>query len=59
MEDKIDYTDHVVELEGGNHARFGNYGFRKDYLPAIVEAEEQQAQTVTAITDFITSLQEA
>ena len=26
VEDKIDYTENVVEIEGGNHAQFGNYG---------------------------------
>lgn len=26
VEDNIDYTENVVEIQGGNHARFGNYG---------------------------------
>lgn len=26
VEDKLDYTENVVEIEGGNHAQFGNYG---------------------------------
>ena len=26
VEDKIDYTEHVVEIDGGNHAQFGSYG---------------------------------
>lgn len=59
VEDKIDYTDHVVEIEGGNHAQFGNYGPQKGDLPATITAEEQQAQTVAAITEFITSRQES
>ncbi|GAA6394345.1 alpha/beta hydrolase [Lawsonibacter sp. OA9] len=53
VEDKIDYTENVVKIEGGNHAQFGNYGPQKGDLPAAISAEEQQAQTVAAITDFI------
>ena len=26
VEDHIDYTENIVEIEGGNHAKFGNYG---------------------------------
>lgn len=26
VEDHIDYTENIVEIEGGNHAQFGNYG---------------------------------
>mgnify|MGYP000464809897 CR=1 FL=1 len=29
VEDKIDYTEHVVEIDGGNHAQFGSYGSRR------------------------------
>ena len=53
VEDKIDYTENVVEIEGGNHAQFGSYGPQKGDLPAAISAEEQQRQTVAAITDFI------
>ena len=53
VEDKIDYTENVVEIEGGNHAQFGNYGPQKGDKPATISAEEQPAQTVEAITDFI------
>ena len=53
MEDKIGYTENVVEIEGGNHAQFGNYGPQKGDLPATISAEEQQAQAVEAISDFI------
>ena len=58
VEDKINYTENVVEIQGGNHAQFGNYGPQKGDLPAEVTAEEQQAQTVAAITDFIARRQE-
>ena len=58
VEDKIDYTENVVEIEGGNHAQFGNYGPQEGDLPATISAEEQQAQTVEAISDFIAQQQE-
>ncbi len=53
VEDHIHYTENIVEIEGGNHAQFGNYGPQKGDLPATISAEEQQAQTVDAIQDFI------
>ena len=58
VEDKIDYKENVVEIEGGNHAQFGNYGPQKGDLPAAISAEEQQAQAVAAISDFIARQQE-
>lgn len=53
VEDHIDYTKNVVEIEGGNHAQFGNYGPQKGDLPATISAEEQQRQTVLAIEEFM------
>ena len=53
VEDKLDYTENVVEIEGGNHAQFGNYGPQKGDFPATISAEEQQAQTVAAIEQFM------
>ena len=53
VEDHIDYTENIVEIEGGNHAQFGNYGPQKGDLTATISAEEQQAQTVAAIEDFL------
>lgn len=53
VEDHIDYTENIVEIEGGNHAQFGNYGPQKGDLPATISAEEQQAQTVDAIEQFL------
>lgn len=53
MEDHIDYTENVVEIEGGNHAQFGNYGPQKGDLPAAISAQDQQAQTVEAIANFL------
>ena len=57
VEDKIDYTENVVEIAGGNHAQFGNYGPQEGDLPAAISAEEQQAQAVAAISDFIAQRQ--
>lgn len=53
VEDHIDYTENIVEIEGGNHAQFGNYGPQKGDLPATISAEDQQAQTVAAIEQFM------
>lgn len=53
VEDHIDYTENIVEIEGGNHAQFGNYGPQKGDLPAAISAEEQQKQTVSAIEAFM------
>ena len=53
VEDNIDYTENIVEIEGGNHAQFGNYGPQKGDLPATISAEEQQEQTVEAIEAFL------
>lgn len=52
-EEKITYTDNVVEIEGGNHAQFGNYGKQKGDADATITTEEQQMQAVKAIADFI------
>ena len=53
VEDHIDYTENIVEIQGGNHAQFGNYGPQKGDLPATISAEEQQRQTVEAIEAFL------
>lgn len=53
VEDNIDYTENIVEIEGGNHAQFGNYGLQKGDPPGEISAEEQQAQTAAAIEAFI------
>ena len=59
VEDHIDYTENIVEIEGGNHAQFGNYGLQKGDLPATISAEEQQAQTVEAIQAFLAQRKQA
>lgn len=53
VENNIDYTENIVEIEGGNHAQFGNYGMQKGDPPAEISAEEQQRQTVEAIEAFL------
>ncbi|WFF72227.1 alpha/beta fold hydrolase [Proteiniclasticum sp. QWL-01] len=55
--DKINYTEHVIAIEGGNHAQFGNYGKQKGDLDAAISAESQQNQTVEAIRLFLSSQQ--
>lgn len=40
-------------IEGGNHAGFGNYGKQKGDGEARISSEEQQEQTVEAITQII------
>ena len=57
VEDKIDYTENVVEIRGGNHAQFGNYGPQKGDLPAEITPAEQQAQTAEAVIAFIAQRQ--
>ena len=59
VEDHIDYTENIVEIEGGNHAQFGNYGPQKGDAPAEISAEAQQEQTVEAISAFIAARQPA
>ena len=51
--DRIDYTENVIVIEGGNHAQFGNYGHQDGDAIATVSREHQQELTVTAIIDFI------
>lgn len=59
VKDKLDYTENVVEIAGGNHAQFGNYGAQKGDPPATISAAEQQAQAVSAIETFIAQRQAA
>lgn len=52
--EKIDYTENIVVLKGGNHAQFGNYGKQKGDPDATISREEQQNLTVEAIKEFLT-----
>lgn len=51
--DKVNYTENVIVIEGGNHAQFGNYGHQDGDAVATVSREQQQRATVEAIIDFI------
>lgn len=53
VEDHLTTTENVVEIDGGNHAQFGNYGPQKGDPPATISPQEQQAQTVAAVTSFL------
>lgn len=53
VEAKINYTENVVRIEGGNHAQFGNYGKQKGDADAAISAAQQQKEAVEAITSFI------
>lgn len=41
----LDFTDNVVEIDGENHAQFGNYGRLKGNPEATISAEQQQGIT--------------
>lgn len=51
--DKIDYTENIVEIEGGNHAQFGNYGKQKGDLDATITSDMQQDIAIEAIKEFL------
>lgn len=46
-----EYTE--VEIIGGNHAWFGNYGEQEGDGQALITREEQQAQTIEAILELV------
>ena len=50
---KLEDMDNVIEIVGGNHAYFGNYGEQEGDGTAEISREEQQKQTVKAINEFI------
>lgn len=51
--EKINYTENIVSIEGGNHAQFGNYGKQKGDPDATISSVEQQNIAVEAIKDFL------
>ncbi len=51
--EKVDHTEQVIIIEGGNHAQFGNYGPQKGDPDASISAQEQQAVTVDAVDKFL------
>lgn len=42
-----------IEIKGGNHAYYGNYGEQEDDGKALITAEEQQDITVEEILNFL------
>lgn len=54
---KISKYGQVLELQGGNHAGFGYYGPQKGDGQSSITREEQQAQTLKAILQFIVETQ--
>lgn len=50
---KLEGTYNKIEIAGGNHAYFGNYGEQKGDGTATISRDEQQALTVKAIITFI------
>ncbi len=53
VKDNITYEQNIIEILGGNHAYFGNYGEQKGDAKALITQDEQQNQTVQAIKNFI------
>ncbi len=54
---KLEDVKDKVEIAGGNHAYFGNYGEQDGDGTAIITREEQQNQSILKILDFINSQQ--
>jgi len=50
---KLETTANKLEIEGGNHAQFGNYGKQKGDGKASITREQQQRIAVKAIVLFI------
>lgn len=51
--ERIDYTENVVVIEGGNHAQFGNYGKQDGDAEATISAEKQQEIAIEETIRFI------
>lgn len=51
--EKVNYSENVVAIEGGNHAQFGNYGKQKGDPDATISAQVQQDIAVKAIKEFL------
>lgn len=53
LEEKFTYTENILCISGGNHAKFGNYGIQKGDPEGDITAQEQQKITVDAIVEFV------
>ena len=56
---KLTTVANKLELTGGNHAYFGNYGEQAGDGTATISREQQQAQAITAILAFVQSISPA
>jgi hypothetical protein len=56
VEEKLDYTENVHVIEGGNHAYFGNYGEQAGDSVGEISREAQQRETVAVILAFVLEL---
>lgn len=50
---KLVGVEHVLKIEGGNHAQFGNYGVQEGDGVASISREVQQAQAAQAMLAFL------
>ncbi len=53
MKEDINYETNVIEIKGGNHAQFGNYGIQENDGIANITHGEQQEITVKSIVEFL------
>ena len=53
QEQKAEKNVTVVEIKGGNHAGFGNYGIQKNDSKAEISSEQQILQAVQEISEFV------
>ncbi|MGL5346204.1 MAG: alpha/beta hydrolase [Peptostreptococcaceae bacterium] len=53
---KLPVETEYVEIEGGNHAQFGDYGQQKGDHNAIISADEQLKITEDSITNFLKNI---
>ena len=51
--EKLEGTANVIEIPGGNHAYFGNYGEQRGDGAATITREEQQRITAQEISAFV------
>ena len=52
VEEKLDYTENVYVIDGGNHAYFGNYGEQLGDSVGEIDRETQQNEAVAIIFTF-------
>lgn len=53
VKNRVKDTKHVLEIPGGNHAQFGNYGPQRGDPPATISWQQQQSLAVDAIAAFV------